>query len=93
MPSPLLDPRDIYDILPTKDNPYHNHVVICNHRSLFHDYPDIETEMSEEEEAPETEEQDDFLKSLLVSSRYYHNLHQAILTRRSVVQQTPKGKI
>ena len=92
IPSPLLDPRDVYDIPPTKDNPYHNRVVIRNHRSVFHDYPDIETEMSEEE-ATETEEQDDFLKSLPVSSRYYHDLHQAILMRRSVVQQTPKGKI
>ena len=92
MHSPLLDPRDVHDLPPNKNNPYHNRVIIRNHRSVFHEYPDWETEL-ESEDPPEREEQDDFVKSLPVSSKYYHGLHQAILMRRSVVQQTPKGKI
>ena len=92
MHSPLLDPRDVHELPPTEKNPYHNRVVIRNHRSVFHDYPDWETEM-EAEDAPEREEQDDFMKSLPVSNKYFRGLHQAILMRRSVVQQTPKGKI
>lgn len=91
MHSPLLDPRDVHDLPPTEKNPFHNRVIIRNHRSVFHEYPDLDTEL-ENEEAPEREEQDDFIKSLPVSSKYYHSLHQAILMRRSVVQQTPKGK-
>jgi small subunit ribosomal protein S5 len=43
-----------------------------------------------EEEEEKKEELDDFYKSLPVSSGYFHH---AILMRRSVVQQTPKGKI
>jgi small subunit ribosomal protein S5 len=92
MHSRILDPRNVYDLPPTKNNPYHNRVVIRNHRSVFHEYPDLDTEM-ENDEPPEQQEQDDFVKSLPVSSKYYHSLHQAILMRRSVVLQTPKGKI
>ena len=93
MPSPLLDPRDVHDLPPTKDNPYHNRVIIRNHRSVFHDYPpDWEPDMENEEDTHK-EEQDEFYKNLPVSSKYYNSLHQAILMRRSVVQQTPKGKI
>ena len=90
MPSPFLDPRDVHDIPATPRNPYHNRVVIRNHRSVFHQYP--ETDM-ESEDAPEKAVQDDFYKSLPVSSKYFNSLHHAILMRRSVVQQTPKGKI
>ena len=93
MPSPLLDPRDVHDLPPTEHNPYHNRVIIRNHRSVFHEYPDEEADPTTPEVAAEKEEQDDFLKSLPVSGKYYHGLHQAILMRRSVVQQTPKGKI
>ena len=93
MSSPLLDPRDVYELPPTKSSPFHNRVIIRNHRSVFHDYPsDWETDLASEEE-PERDQQDEFFKSLPVSSKYYQNLHQAILMRRSVVQQTGKGKI
>ena len=126
IPSPTLDPRDVYDLPPTKDNPYPNRVIIRNHMSVFHEYPDAETDPSveeddddddnedgedeedeeddeddeeddedeeEDEEDEKKEELDDFFKSLPVPRGYFHNLHQAILMRRSVVQQTPKGKI
>ena len=98
MSSRLLDPRDVHDLPPTEDNPYHNRVIIRNHRSVFHEYPDFESTLESEEDVeedpePEKQDQDDFIKSLPVSGKYYHSLHQAILMRRSVVQQTPKGKI
>ena len=96
IPSPLLDPRDVYELPPTKDNPYHNRVIIRNHRSVFHEYPpDWETSLISEEgsESQDQGQQDEFLKSLPVPSKYYSKLHQAILMRRPVVQQTGKGKI
>ncbi|KAK7044691.1 37S ribosomal protein [Favolaschia claudopus] len=32
---PLLDSRDVLELPPTKDSPYHNRVVIRNHQSIF----------------------------------------------------------
>ena len=93
MPSRLLDPRDVYELPPTEDSPYHNRVIIRNHRSVFHEYPpDWETSLAAED-SPDRGQQDEFFKSLPISGKYYNNLHQAILMHRSVVQQTGKGKI
>ena len=50
MPSPLLDPWEAYDLTPTRDNLYHNRVIIRNHRSVFHGYPlDWETDLAFED--------------------------------------------
>lgn len=32
---PLLDSRDVLEIPPTKENPFHNRIVIRNHHSIF----------------------------------------------------------
>ncbi|KAK0482202.1 hypothetical protein IW261DRAFT_1466752 [Armillaria novae-zelandiae] len=36
-PDPLMDSRDVVDFPPTKDNPFHNRVIVRNHKSMFHE--------------------------------------------------------
>lgn len=97
-PDALLDPRDEVEFPPEPDNPFHNRVVVRNHRSVFHEYaPEIvEDDLVQEDELQTdeaTQDADNMMKALTVSPQYYRNLHQAILMRRGVVQQTGKGKI
>ncbi|PPQ72602.1 hypothetical protein CVT24_005124 [Panaeolus cyanescens] len=95
----LLDPRNVLELPPSEHTPFHNRVVVRNHLSVFHDYPEgmrddlleDDAELAPEEEAEEEGEGD--LKGVIVPQSYYRNLHQSILMRRSVVQQTGKGKI
>lgn len=90
IPDPMLDPKDVIDFPPTADSPFHNRIIVYNHRSVFHDYEaeDALAEPTKLAEAPE-----DFVQKLPVAKAYYENLHQSILIRRGVVQQTGKGKI
>ncbi|CAA7269989.1 unnamed protein product [Cyclocybe aegerita] len=95
-PDALLDPRDVTEFPPSKDSPFHNRVIVRNHRSVFHNYAEgVSEDLLEDDELPENEGQDtdEMLKALPVPTKYYMNLHQSILMRRSVVQQTGKGKI
>jgi small subunit ribosomal protein S5 len=39
-PRPILDPKDVIDFPPTEDNPFHNRVIVYNHRSVFDNYSD-----------------------------------------------------
>lgn len=89
-PDPMLDPKDVIEFPPTADNPYHNRVIVYNHRSVFHDYASEDALDSPPalKEMPE-----DFVQKLPVSKAYYDSLHQSVLIRRGVVQQTGKGKI
>lgn len=121
----ILDPRDVLDLPPSAESPFHNRVVVRNHRSVFHNYgdepldnaPDLERDgemESYEERNEETEvglskkaifpgkadsngaeavNMSEFTKSLPVAKKFYTGLHQSILMRRTVVQQTGKGKI
>lgn len=92
----LLDPRDVFEFPPSKDNRFHNRVVVRNHRSVFHNYVEgAEDDLLENDELEEnpSEDQDEMIQALPVSSKYYGDLYQSILMRRSVVQQTGKGKI
>ncbi|KAF8966635.1 hypothetical protein BDZ97DRAFT_1807264 [Flammula alnicola] len=93
----LLDPRDVLEFPATQALPFNNRVVVRNHRSVFHDYAEgTEDDLLEDDELDgdaESEGADDMLKALPVQAKYYHDLHQSILMRRSVVQQTGKGKI
>jgi len=92
---PYLDPRDVTEFPPTADSPFHNRVVVRNHRSVFHDY--IETtsdDLLEDDELPEENtDQNEMFAAMPVSTKYYNDLYQSILMRRSVVLQTGKGKI
>ncbi|KAF6764128.1 37S ribosomal protein S5 [Ephemerocybe angulata] len=90
IPDPYLDPKDVIDFPPTKDTPYHNRVIVYNHRSVFHDYDKTgpDGEPGGLGDAP-----NDFNERLTVSPSYYRSLNQSILIRRPVVQQTGKGKI
>jgi small subunit ribosomal protein S5 len=123
MSDSILDPRDVLDLPPSAESPFHNRVTVRNHRSVFHNYgdepldnaPDSEREGEMNEETNEEMEVglskkaifpgkadsaeaenvniDEFTKALPVAKRFYTGLHQSILMRRSVVQQTGKGKI
>ena len=95
-PDAILDPRDILELPPSKETPFHNRVIVRNHRSVFHDYAEgVEDDLLQEDELKEDEnrDQDEMMQALPVSSRYYKDLQQSILMRRRVVQQTGKGKI
>ncbi|KAH6906713.1 37S ribosomal protein S5 [Coprinopsis sp. MPI-PUGE-AT-0042] len=84
-PHPALDPKDVVDYPPTEATPYFNRVIVRNHRSVFHDYS--------KEEPDIVETADEFVAELPVNKGFYDSLHQSILIRRGVVQQTGKGKI
>ncbi|KAF8903370.1 hypothetical protein CPB84DRAFT_791438 [Gymnopilus junonius] len=95
-PDALLDPRDVLELPPTPDNPFHNRVIVRNHRSVFHEYPEGAEDdlLSDEAESMEEQAETDSMASALpVPMKYYQNLYQSILMRRAVVQQTGKGKI
>jgi small subunit ribosomal protein S5 len=95
-PDAVLDPRDILDLPPSKDTPFHNRVIVRNHRSVFHNYAEgVEDDLLQEDELQEDEnrDQDEMMQALPVSTKYYKDLQQSILMRRRVVQQTGKGKI
>ncbi|KAJ2914122.1 hypothetical protein MD484_g6281, partial [Candolleomyces efflorescens] len=89
-PDPLLDPKDVIDFPPTADNPFHNRVIVYNHRSVFDNYSD---EAIFGSKSQSMDQSDEFTQKLPVSKRYFDKLHSAILMRRGVVQQTGKGKI
>ncbi|EAU89345.2 37S ribosomal protein S5 [Coprinopsis cinerea okayama7 len=88
-PHPLLDPKHVEEFPPDETCPFHNRVIVYNHRSVFHNYAKLD-----DGETPEiVESVDEFAKALPVPKAFYENLHQSILIRRGVVQQTGKGKI
>jgi small subunit ribosomal protein S5 len=92
----ILDPQHVTEFPPTPDSPFHNRVIVRNHRSVFHDYAETAGDdlLEDDELDPDAQgEEGDIFKSLPVHSKYLANLHQSILMRRSVVQQTGKGKI
>jgi small subunit ribosomal protein S5 len=89
-PDPILDPKDVIDFPPTADNPFHNRVIVYNHRSVFDNYSD-EAIFSGKGES--MDQLDEFTQKLPVSKKYFDSLHSAILMRCGVVQQTGKGKI
>ncbi|KAJ2936483.1 hypothetical protein H1R20_g609, partial [Candolleomyces eurysporus] len=89
-PDPILDPKDVIDFPPTEDNPYHNRVIVYNHRSVFDNYSD---EAIFGGKGESMDQFDEFTQKLPVSKGYFDSLHSAILIRRGVVQQTGKGKI
>ncbi|KAJ3718229.1 hypothetical protein C8R42DRAFT_723598 [Lentinula raphanica] len=35
-PDPLMDSREVLDLKPTATNPFHNRVIVRDHRSIFH---------------------------------------------------------
>ena len=95
-PDALLDPRDVLELPSSKNSPFHNRVIVRNHRSIFHNYADgAEDDLLEEDELAEDEnrDQDEMMRSLPVPTKYYKDLQQSILMRRGVVQQTGKGKV
>ena len=93
-PDALLDPRDVLEIPPSKDSPFHNRVVVRNHRSVFHNYAEgLEDDLLAEDELKEDERTDRDDAALPISTKYYKDLQQSILMRRGVVLQTGRGKV
>ncbi|KDR80380.1 hypothetical protein GALMADRAFT_242775 [Galerina marginata CBS 339.88] len=93
-PDSLLDPRDVLELPPTLENPFHNRVIVRNHRSVFHQYPEGEDLLEDEPPLPDAQQEGDSMSNALpVPLKYYQNLYHSILMRRAVVQQTGKGKI
>jgi small subunit ribosomal protein S5 len=89
-PDPILDPKDVIDFSPTADNPFHNRVIVYNHRSVFDNYSDKAIFSGKGESMDQL---DEFTQKLPVIKKYLDSLHSAILMRRGVVRQTGKGKI
>lgn len=99
-PDPLMDSRDVVDFPPTKDNPFHNRVVLRNHKSMFHelmeenkfDFDDpkaqpVQTDLGRS--APEIYERTGISKRFKLRDP---SIHLYRISRR-VIQQTGKGRI
>ncbi len=58
-PDAILDPRDVLDLPPSKETPFHNRVVVRNHRSVFHDYAEgLQDDLLAEDKLPKDENKD-----------------------------------
>ncbi len=95
-PDPILDPRDVTEFPATPDSPFTNRVIVRNHRSVFHTYPEGADDLLEDDDSDKPKKQDRGLKNLMTTSalsKYYFKLHHKVLMDRRVVHQTGKGKI
>ncbi|KAJ3781885.1 hypothetical protein GGU11DRAFT_747618 [Lentinula aff. detonsa] len=97
-PDPLMDSREVLDLKPTATNPFHNRVIVRNHRSIFHEamandgfnFDDPNWTPAKSDLADE-ELQIDEVTGL--EGYPVEELMKFVLVRRFVVQQTGKGKI
>ncbi|KAJ3728014.1 37S ribosomal protein S5 [Lentinula guzmanii] len=95
---PLMDSREVLDLKPTATNPFHNRVIVRNHRSIFHEamandgfnFDDPNWTPAKSDLADE-ELQIDEVAGL--EGYPVEELMKFVLVRRFVVQQTGKGKI
>ncbi|KAJ4473100.1 hypothetical protein J3R30DRAFT_3684963 [Lentinula aciculospora] len=97
-PDPLMDSREVLDLKPTATNPFHNRVVVRNHRSIFHEamaldgfnFDDPNWTPSKSDLA---DEELDINETTGLEDYPVEHLMKFVLVRRFVVQQTGKGKI
>ncbi|GLB45225.1 putative ribosomal protein S5 domain 2-like protein [Lyophyllum shimeji] len=95
---PLLDSRDVLELPPDKDTPFHNRVIVRNHSSIFNealaedgfdfgaeDYVPTKTDMTEESASS--------LENLPFSPAELANFYRFPLIHKRITQQTGKGKI
>jgi ribosomal protein S5 len=97
-PDPLMDSRDVLEFPPTKDNPYHNRVIIRNHTSIFdealaEDGYKVDMDTYKPTRTDETEESASSRENLVLSPAELRQLYRFPLIRRRITQQTGKGKI
>ncbi|KAJ7485290.1 hypothetical protein FB451DRAFT_52412 [Mycena latifolia] len=94
---PLLDSREVLELPPTKDSPFHNRVVVRNHHSIFNEAleadgfdfknPDIEyTKSDDPEQVSETAE-----ANIPISKTQLEGLIQIPVVSRIARLQTSKG--
>ncbi|KAF9262245.1 hypothetical protein L218DRAFT_1000746 [Marasmius fiardii PR-910] len=96
---PLMDSRDVLELPPTSESPYHNRVVVRNHTSMFHeamalDGFDFDDPGWEPTKTDLSEEEITLNESAGIDSSV-NNQHFYIfpLVQRWTTQQTGKGKI
>ncbi|KAF8187066.1 hypothetical protein K438DRAFT_1973239 [Mycena galopus ATCC 62051] len=94
---PLLDSRDVLELPPTKENPFHNKVVVRNHHSIFTealhaDGFDFSTYKPTQTDDIEEQNTDDFV-NLTVPKVKIDQLLQFPVYSYMAKQQTGKGKI
>ncbi|KAF7316229.1 37S ribosomal protein [Mycena indigotica] len=97
---PLLDSREVLELRPTKDNPYHNRVVIRNHHSIFaealeadgFDFTNPNNKYTQTEDPEEVNSAKDIEMTLPIS---ISNPRLIIIPIYSyfATQQTPKGRM
>jgi small subunit ribosomal protein S5 len=95
-PDPLLDARDVLEIPPSKDSPYHNRVIVRNHTSIFNAAAEAQGATLEgytPTRTDETEEASSSLDNLPLSRAEQRKLYRFPLITKRVTQQTGKGKI
>ncbi|RDB30661.1 putative 37S ribosomal protein S5, mitochondrial [Hypsizygus marmoreus] len=97
-PDPLLDSRDVLELPPDEESPYHNRVVIRNHTSIFNealeeDGFDFGAEDYVPTKTDETEESASSLENLPFTPAQLSRFYRFPLIRRRITQQTGKGKI
>ncbi|KAF5386436.1 hypothetical protein D9757_005848 [Collybiopsis confluens] len=98
-PDPLMDSREVLDLKPTVTNPFHNRVVVRNHRSIFHeamaydgfDFNNPNWRPAKSDLADE--EIEEIERTGIQASYPLNNLMEYPLYARLIVQQTGKGKI
>ncbi|KAF7319025.1 37S ribosomal protein [Mycena chlorophos] len=96
---PLLDSREVLDFRPTKENPFHNRVVIRNHHSIFNealeadgfDFDNPELVHTQTEDVEEINSNRDIAATLPISPTAKHLIVIPIKTGWAT-QQTPKGR-
>jgi len=96
---PLMDSRDVLDFPPTRDNPYHNRVVVRNHSSMFlealvADDFDFEDPNWKPQKTDDPEQTSTVFDHLLLSQQEVNQRYYVIPALfRMAKQQTGKGKI
>ncbi|KAG5642078.1 hypothetical protein DXG03_003631 [Asterophora parasitica] len=95
---PLLDSRDVLELPPDKDTPFHNRVIIRNHSSIFNEaLAEDGFDFGADDYVPtttdETEESASSLANLPFSPSELANFYRFPLIHKRITQQTGKGKI
>ncbi|KAL0574407.1 28S ribosomal protein S5, mitochondrial [Marasmius crinis-equi] len=96
---PLMDSRDVLDLPPTPEHPYHNRVTVRNHSSMFHeamaldgfnfDDPNWQPEKTDLGEDEMSQNESAGLSPSVRTGPFY----RFPLLTRFTTQQTGKGKI
>ncbi|GAW03563.1 37s ribosomal protein s5 [Lentinula edodes] len=97
-PDPLMDSREVLDLNPTATNPFHNRVIVRNHRSIFHEAMALDGFNFDDPnwtpaKSDLADEELQVNESAGLEGYPVEQLMKFVLVRRFVVQQTGKGKI